>query len=206
MLASGSITMDALYWHEGMSEWAPITQFPKSEAAAVTPEPVDPYATMQAGPAPGAPAPAPAQQEATGGSAKVAQDAEVPQSSAKKLKPEKQAPKQSQQVAPKLPNQPKQQGGKGEMGKEAYLDKLREKSSYPQFRLGVMAIVVLMYLGVAVYTVIFVMVIFKSSVVTGLLGLLVCAILAFLVIPFYMQALLMLADLVDTTLEKNSRN
>lgn len=197
MLASGSITMDALYWHEGMSEWAPITQLAKSEATAATPEPVasDPET----------PAPTPAQQEATGGAAKVEQVAEVPKSSTKELKPEKQAPKQSQQMTPKSTNQPEQQKNEGGTGKEAYLDKLREKSSYPQFRLGVMVIMGLMYLGVAAYTVIFVMVIFKSSVLTGLLGLLACAIMAFLVIPFYNEAMIMLADLVDTTLEKNSR-
>ena len=38
MWNEGSITMDSLYWHEGMSEWAPITNLTEAQVQTTEPE------------------------------------------------------------------------------------------------------------------------------------------------------------------------
>lgn len=50
MWNEGSITMDTFYWHEGMSEWAPITHLTESEVGGAAPEPS--VAETQSTPAP----------------------------------------------------------------------------------------------------------------------------------------------------------
>ncbi|MDC0143519.1 hypothetical protein OAK45_03190 [Verrucomicrobia bacterium] len=91
------------------------------------------------------------------------------------------------------------------MSKEQYLTQIRSATSYPQFRMGVTIMTVLAYIGCAVFAVMSVMSL-KVSVPSGVIGLLGAALLAFIVIPFHRQALLMGADFVDSTLDKNSKN
>ena len=89
--------------------------------------------------------------------------------------------------------------------KGEYVRIIREKSSYPKFRLGITVLTVFAYIGCALYAFGSVMAL-KLSTELGVTGLVGSAVAAFLLIPFCKQAMLMGADLVDTTLDKNSRD
>ena len=89
--------------------------------------------------------------------------------------------------------------------KGEYLTQIRSASSYPQFRMSVTVMTVLAYIGCAIFAVISLLGM-KLDTVSGIIGLLGAALFAFIVIPFHRQALLMGADFVDSTLDKNSKS
>ncbi len=92
--------------------------------------------------------------------------------------------------------------------KEDYLKKIRTDSAYPQYRQGVMIITVLSYIAVAIVAIFSVYLITKGAagVTVGAAQLVGCAIMGLLVIPFQRQAMLMMADMVDSTLDRNSKS
>ena len=90
------------------------------------------------------------------------------------------------------------------MSKEEYLTQIRTESSYPQFRLGITVLTVFAYIGCAVYAFVSVMAM-KMSTELGVVGLVGAAVAAFLIVPFWKQTMLMGADMVDSTLDRNSR-
>jgi len=92
--------------------------------------------------------------------------------------------------------------------KEDYLKKIRTDSAYPQYRQGVMIITVLSYIAVAIIAIFSVYLITKGAagVTVGAAQLVGCAIMGLLVIPFQRQAMLMAADMVDSTLDRNSKS
>jgi len=92
--------------------------------------------------------------------------------------------------------------------KEDYLKKIRTDSAYPQYRQGVMIITVLSYIAVAIVAIFSVYLITKGAagVTVGAAQLVGCAIMGLLVIPFQRQAMLMAADMVDSTLDRNSKS
>ena len=92
--------------------------------------------------------------------------------------------------------------------KEDYLNKIRTDSAYPQYRQGVMIITVLSYIAVAIVAIFSVIMITKGGVgvAIGAAQLVGCTIMGLLVIPFQRQAMLMMADMVDSTLDRNSKS
>ena len=92
--------------------------------------------------------------------------------------------------------------------KEDYLNKIRTDSAYPQYRQGVMIITVLSYIAVAIIAIFSVYLMTKGAagVTVGAAQLVGCAIMGLLVIPFQRQAMLMMADMVDSTLDRNSKS
>jgi|TARA_B100000959_G_C14835517_1_gene563723 hypothetical protein len=89
------------------------------------------------------------------------------------------------------------------MSKEEYLTKIRAESSYPQFRLGITIMTVLAYIGCAIYAFTMIMAM-KMDTTVGIIGLVSAALIAFIAIPFWKQMMLMGADMVDSTLDRNS--
>ena len=92
--------------------------------------------------------------------------------------------------------------------KEDYLNKIRTDSAYPQYRQGVMIITVLSYIAVTIVAIISVLLMTKGAagVTVGAAQLVGCTIMGLLVIPFQRQAMLMMADMVDSTLDRNYKS
>ncbi len=89
------------------------------------------------------------------------------------------------------------------MSKEEYLTKIRAESSYPKFRLGVTIMTVLAYIACAIYAFLGIMAM-KLDTTLGVIMLVGAAVFGFIGIPFWKATMLMGADMVDSTLDRNS--
>ena len=87
-----------------------------------------------------------------------------------------------------------------------HLEQIRSQSQYPTYR-GVTGVaVVLGYVGGVIMGIAAALALVNGQSEAGIVGLITAAIVIFVVVPFYKEVSLMAVDLVDSTLERNSRS
>ena len=92
------------------------------------------------------------------------------------------------------------------MSAAEHLEQVRSQSQYRTYR-GVISILTIFgYLGGALAAIAGVLAIANSQAAAGIGMLITAAIVIFAYVPFFKEASLMLCDLVDSTLDKNSRS
>ncbi len=87
-----------------------------------------------------------------------------------------------------------------------HLEQIRSQSQYPTYRAVTGVAVVLGYIASAIWGIISGIALSKGATDAGIIGLISSAIMIFVVVPFYKEVSLMAVDLVDSTLERNSRS
>jgi len=87
-----------------------------------------------------------------------------------------------------------------------HLEQIRSQTQYPTYRGVIGVLTILGYIGGAIMAIASVLSLVNKEIVPAIVGVIVSAIVIFVVIPFYKEVSLMLVDAVDSTLEKNSRH
>ena len=92
------------------------------------------------------------------------------------------------------------------MSATEHLEKVRSQSQYRTYRGVISILAILGYLAGALMAIAGVLALTQSQAGAGIGMLVGAAIVIFAYVPFFKEASLMLCDLVDSTLDKNSRS